>query len=362
MNATLCRLAAIVSLTMVLASTAAAQQNGPTLRVATFDLPPFVMERHGALTGFSIELWDAIAARMGAKSSYEKLPGVVQAFNALRSRDADVAVSGLFYSSERDREFDFSYPIMETGLRVMVPDTGKAASQNPLTSLLQLLFSRASLVWLGVAAALIVAAAHLLWLLERAQKDDTITGGTYFPGIFRAMYWAATTLLTQAEQAPRRSLARMLAVLWMFVGIVFVAFYTAQLTTSLTVEHLAGAIDGPDDLPGKRVATLQGGTSAAWLREQHAQVEEFAQNSEMYQALLDGRVDAVVQGSAGLAYYASHEGKGLVRLVGNEFNRNDVGFVFPLDSPLRKKVDGALLSLREDGTYQRIYDKWFGTP
>ena len=71
-------------------------------------------------------------------------------------------------------------------------------------------------------------------------------------------------------------------------------------------------------------------------------------------------MDAIVQGSAGLDYYSAHEGKGLVKMVGPEFNKNDVGFVFPNNSMLRKKVNGALLSMREDGTYQQIYDKWFG--
>ena len=87
---------------------------------------------------------------------------------------------------------------------------------------------------------------------------------------------------------------------------------------------------------------------------------QFSQTSEEYQALLDGKVDAIVQGSAGLDYYSAHEGKGLVKMVGPEFNKNDVGFVFPNNSMLRKKVNGALLSMREDGTYQQIYDKWFG--
>ncbi len=29
--------------------------------------------------------------------------------------------------------------------------------------------------------------------------------------------------------------------------------------------------------------------------------------------------------------------------------------------PLRKQVNIALLALREDGTYQKLYDKWFTT-
>jgi polar amino acid transport system substrate-binding protein len=32
---------------------------------------------------------------------------------------------------------------------------------------------------------------------------------------------------------------------------------------------------------------------------------------------------------------------------------------FASNSPLRKQVNNALLALREDGTYQQIYDKWF---
>lgn len=43
------------------------------------------------------------------------------------------------------------------------------------------------------------------------------------------MWWAAGTLATQAEQMPRHWFARVLAILWMFVGVVFVAYYTAQL-------------------------------------------------------------------------------------------------------------------------------------
>ena len=33
-----------------------------------------------------------------------------------------------------------------------------------------------------------------------------------------------------------------------------------------------------------------------------------------------------------------------------------------LNSPLRKQIDGALVALRENGTYQQVYDKWFGGP
>jgi polar amino acid transport system substrate-binding protein len=45
------------------ASAASAQGKPPELRVAAFLAPPSVMEQNGTLTGFSVDLWNAIATR-----------------------------------------------------------------------------------------------------------------------------------------------------------------------------------------------------------------------------------------------------------------------------------------------------------
>ena len=73
-------------------------------------------------------------------------------------------------------------------------------------------------------------------------------------------------------------------------------------------------------------------------------------------------MDAVVLPAPLLLYYAAHEGKGRVKTVGPEFNTAPAAIMVQLDSPLRRKINLALIALRENGTYQQIYDKWFGTP
>ena len=80
----------------------------------------------------------------------------------------------------------------------------------------------------------------------------------------------------------------------------------------------------------------------------------------VYDALLEKQVDAVVFDAPAILYYATHDGKGLAQVVGGVFHKEDYGIVFPTDSPLRKQVNGALLALRENGRYQKIYDEWFG--
>ena len=47
-------------------------------------------------------------------------------------------------------------------------------------------------------------------------------------------------------------------------------------------------------------------------------------------------------------------------VVGPVFRKENYGIVFPNESPLRKRVNEALLRLRENGTYDRLLTKWFG--
>ena len=60
-----------------------------------------------------------------------------------------------------------------------------------------------------------------------------------------------------------------------------------------------------------------------------------------------------------LLYYAANEGKGRVTISGPLFHTENYGIVFSKNSPLLKQVNDALLALRQDGTYQQLYDKWF---
>src|SRR5262245_43549240 len=338
------------------------QQQPQKLRVATRVLPPLVVEQPGGkLSGFSIELWDKIAEKLKLQSSYQIAPDVRSLLDDVRSGKADVGVAAISITAAPEQEFDFSQPILNGGLQIMVRGRGQDAESSPLRDLLGLLFSSTILVWLGIAVLLIILPAHLVWYLERRRNDGIIPTKEYIPGIFYALYWAAATLATQAEQAPKHWLARIVTVLWMFVGVVFVAFYTAQLAATLTVQQIQGGINGPDDLPGKKVATTRGSTAAAAVRELRAEVTEVAKIEEAYQALNDKQVDAVVFDAPVLLFYAAREGKGRVQLVGTPFRKEDYGIVFPRNNPLRKQVNIALLGLREDGTYQKLYDKWFAS-
>lgn len=347
-------------LTAVVLTSAAAQNQVREIRAVTFLVSPFVMKEGDQLTGFCIDLWNEIAARLKLKTHFEVVPDATAQFISMRTGSADVVVAPIVYTADRDREFDFSYPVLEAGMQIMVRGYNEVDSPAPLKQFVDLLFSRWAAMWLGVALIIILIPGHVIWLLDRGSEGSVSPDRKYFPGIFHGLNWAATALVSQVMTLPRHWLARILGLVWMYAGVVFIALYTAQLTATLTTERIRGAINGLSDLPGKRVATITDSVSAQYLQTIGAQVQTFPTIGEMCSALVNREVDAVFFNAAVLRYYAAHEGKGRVSVVGPEVNRQELGFLFQLNSPLRKQVGGALIAMREDGTYRRIHDKWFG--
>jgi polar amino acid transport system substrate-binding protein len=340
---------------------ACARQNGNPLKVATLIAPPFGMNDNGKLTGFSIDLWQAIADQLKMKYAWTVQPNVKVLLASVQSGRSDLGISNISITSERDKIFDFSHPIYDGGLQIMTRSQSEGTSAAVLSALRNF-FTLDMLKLFGLILLLIVIMANIVWFVERHYEDrGVVKTKRYFPGIFLSGWWAASTLATQAEELPKSPLGRIIAVFWMFTSVVFVAYFTAQITASLTVQTLQGTINGPNDLPGKKVATTIGSTSALYLKEHGIQVQTFSQLADVYDALDTKKVDAVVFDSPVLLYYAAHDGKGKAQVVGPIFQKESYGIVFPSNSPLRRPVNLALLTLQENGTYDTIYNKWFAS-
>jgi polar amino acid transport system substrate-binding protein len=334
------------------------QSQPSRLQVATRLVRPFVYEQQGQLTGFSIELWQEIARQLNIQSEFVVKATVKELLDTVKSKNTDAGIAAISITADREIDFDFSQPMFDSGLQILTPVQGSRTAL--VEAIVGNLFSTTVLLYVLVIALILFLIAHLVWWFERGNPTSMLTQRSYFPGIFEACWWAASTLATQADQMPRAALARIIAVVWMFMSVVFIAYFTASVTSSLTVQQLRGEINGPEDLPGKRVGSVHGSTSAEYLRQRNVEPIEFASIEEGYQALEDHQIDAVVYDTPILLYYTAHEGKGKAQTVGAMFRKENYGIVFPSNSPLRKRVNEALLKLKENGAYDQLYTKWFG--
>lgn len=143
------------------------------------------------------------------------------------------------------------------------------------------------------------------------------------------------------------------------VSMVFMSCFQATITSALTIQTLRGDINGPEDLAGRKVASTAGSTTVSYLKTMNVTATEFQKINEAFTALENKQLDAVVFDSPVLLYYAATQGRNKVQIVGPMLRKENYGILFPRGSLLRKPVNEALLTLREIGTYDALYAKWF---
>jgi len=208
---------------------------------------PFEFKVDGKLTGFDVELFEAIAKEIGLDFKWQTMDfnGIIP---GLQSKSIDAAIAGITIKSEREEVVDFSHPYYDSGLIILV-----AADNNDIKVL--------------------------------------------------------------------------------------------------------------EDLKGKRVATKLATTSEDYLKKNvdTKELKLLPNTDNLFMELMSGGVDAVFFDSPPLLYFAQNQGKGKVKTVGPLYQGQPYGIAFPEGSPLREKVNVALLKFMEDGTYDKLYEKWFGT-
>ncbi len=128
-----------------------------------------------------------------------------------------------------------------------------------------------------------------------------------------------------------------------------------------------GRFTSPEQLGGKRIAVVQGSNAyiaatnyLATLTDKKPKMVSFQNNSECFMALKQGKVDAYTQDTPIIAGVAGHEGLEY-ESVGPIYSPGLYGIgVPPNDSKWRDIISFTLQDVIKDGTYEKIYNKWFG--
>ena len=329
--------------------------------VATYDLEPFVITEGNVKYGFTIDLLNEIAKRTGWTYTYLDSGSVKGILEAVADGKSDLGACNISITADREKRFNFTQPIIAAGLQIVVPASATQTVQPGLVSFVKLLFSQTMLVWLLAALALTVVPAHIIWLMERGDPESMVSKA-YFPGIFQAFGWGLGMLAAAPFDPPRQWPIRMVVVLWTFVSIIFVAYYTAILTSNLTLATIKSQIGSPSDLIGKRVCTVANTTSPPALERLGVRFTGAPRIEDCYAGLKDGAFDAVVYDAPVLDHFVNHSGAGIAAIAGPVFKDEDYGIVFPIGSRLKEEADEALLSMQENGQYDLLKQKWFGKP
>ena len=325
------------------------------LTVSTVTRPPFSMIEDGVDTGFSIELLQALAERLDWQYEINRLDGFSDMLSSVATKQADMAIANISITSAREAIMDFSQPIFESGLQIMIP-----SDKLRTPSLWRALMSRDLLLALALAFVLLIAGGMLMWLFERRRQPyfDRPAKDAWFPS-----FWWALNLVVNGgfeERVPQSFFGRLFGVMLVVSSLFVVSVFVARITSVMTVEAISGSVNSVNDLYGQRVGTIKGSTAAGFLRRREIDFKGYEGLVPLLAGFETGDIEAVVFDAPVLSYYVEHDGKDVASMAGSVFLRENYGMIFPTGSPLVEEVNQALLALREDGSYDAIYRKWFG--
>lgn len=326
------------------------------LTVGTVTRLPFSMDDNGRATGFSIELWHAVAEHIGAEYTIRRFDKFGDMLAATQAGAVDASIANISITAGREQVMDFTQPIFSAGLQIMTHvSTGSGGSIWSIVTSPDLLLA------VVLAFGLLFGGGMLMWRFERNAQPyfDAPAKKAMFP----AFWWALNLVVNGGfeERMPRTSMGRIFGVVLVISSLFLVSLFVAKITSMMTVQAITSSINSVNDLYGKRIATVSGSTAAIFLDNRDLSYAGFDNPQEMLTAFEQGGIDAVVFDAPILAYYTQNEGRKIATMAGPVFLRENYGIALPSNSLLAEDINQALLNLREDGTYAQIRREWFGT-
>lgn len=352
-------LALFLPLALVIPSTPLAQSEEGPVRVATTLCPPFVISSDGQFTGLSIFLWDRVARELGVEYEIAEYT-LKQMLDAVAQGDADLGVSCLSITQEREKMMDFSHSFYETHLAIAVKQHGY------LEVIKGFFASTRVLVGIGLFIAAAALIGIIFFLLEHKINAKLYSmksrGGKMLEAFVVGLLFITRGPIRYYEF--RTSTARVLSAILSAGSTLIIAGITALLASAFTLEHLRSNIAGPQDLSAVRVGALEASTSSDYLEEQGIAYRTFGDLEELVAALEGGSLDAVVSDAAFLKYAirnAQKQGRyEALSVLPYQFEEQNYGFALEEQSPHVETLNQALLAVRASPEWKKELAKYLG--
>jgi polar amino acid transport system substrate-binding protein len=335
------------------------QDNGSTSRpllVGATVLPPaFMKTADNQWEGFSVEIWKAVAQRMGVPFEFREFSNLESLLDALEKKEIDL-IPSLAVQDRFESTLDFSQSYLKSGLSIAVP---AEKIDYRWIKVIESVFSPHILKPIALLFLMSLIFGIIVWSFER-RRNSEMFGDGYVKGIGHGIWWAMVTMTTvgYGDKAPKTMGGRIFALIWMIFSIVFIAGFTATITTQLTIGELRGKVRGFNDLYNVRVGSISGTEAFDFLTKKGVTVIPFESMQKGLSAVDSSRIDAFVQDEKILKYLIKSEFPGRIQVIGGTFDEYFVSIALQQRSPFRKPINKALLKLMKTENWNEILNRY----
>ncbi|XP_044590291.1 glutamate receptor ionotropic, kainate 3-like isoform X2 [Cotesia glomerata] len=291
--------------------------------------------------------------------------------------EADLAITDLTITSEREKVVDFTMPFMHLGISILYKKPKKAPP-----SLFSFLSPFSGAVWIALFGALFFTSL-IAFIIGRICSPEwnnpypCVENPTELENqwTFSNCLWFTIGSIMQqgSEVAPIAISTRMLATAWWFFCMLMTASYTANLAAFLTVETIVRPIKSAEDL-----AALNGeipyGAKKNGATYKFFQGSNYSTYATMYKYMSEhpevltesndaGRDRALNEDYAFLMEsssieYISQRYCDLTQ-IGGELDNKGYGIAMRKNFPYRNLLNTAVLQLQESGILSELKKKWW---
>lgn len=305
-------------------------------KVALHESPPFAFKnKDGRWDGVAVALWIDIARDLGIAYKFEEMNAFAMAEGIRKGQ----IQAGIGYVAPRDDMgggLDYSHPYWVTGLAIAVL---AKTDKHYWLQILQDFFSFDFLKVLTLLIASMFLAGVLVWYFERNRNEQF--GGHPLHGIGASIWWSVVTMCAvgYGDKVPVTTRGRFIGILWMLSGLVIVSIFTATIVSSFTAGRMESKIHGPWDLHRFRVATVAGSSAQSYLNDSHIFCTSYGSPTQAIEALLNGKMDALVLHRPELRFLVHRQFFGKVEILPYQFHREDYSIVLSPNNPYRSKIN-----------------------
>ena len=275
-----------------------------TLKVVYTSAPPFIVKDNGQLKGISIWLWEKIAISLDIEYEFVEM-AFKDNLKSVQSGTADLSINPLTVTSERSKKMHFTIPFYASNSTVAVQQTTSAQRFFQfLGSIFSLNFIRAM-----IGLVLIISFFGIvLWMFERKKNPDAFRPG--WKGIWDGIWWSVVTMTTvgYGDKTPKSNGGKMVALVWMFSGLLFISGLTASVASTLTINQLSWSSESINDFKNRKSGTINSSATEDYLHNHFfKKIKPYVDLSEGLNGLVEGEIESFLYDEPILKYRLSNE-------------------------------------------------------
>lgn len=331
------------------------------LKIGVHEKPPFAIKNgDGTWRGLAIDVWQAVARSAGLSYELIEVP-----YEEIRQRVADgtldAAVGEINVSAQDEKVIDFTQPYLISTLGVAVKERKwrefwKEAIEDFFNWTVGQFVAGIFLTMLLVSLT--------IWIVERRHHSGHFKGG--IDGIGSALWFSAVTMTTvgYGDKTPATPLGRIIAICWMFIGVLMVSAFTATVASSMAAARINNSLARISDLRHIACGVLKGSNAERIAMRFGVNTVPLESLEEALRKLGHGELQAVLSDKITLRYLQREMARENppVRFEIPEFTIRSSFLAIPVrkNHPDFNKINESLLDLTSSEEWDGLVARWIG--